>query len=94
MYKKIGVGSLSTEKSFALQLSRWCYPSWSAMVLSLLPWLEPHLASTEPYSLSKSLINECTVFALLGFLSPSNRGSLATVMIVCWSFFGWLVTYI
>ncbi|KAF8131697.1 hypothetical protein EV363DRAFT_1217485 [Boletus edulis] len=28
------------------------------------------------------------VFALLGFLSPSNRGSLATVMIVCWSFFG------
>jgi len=36
----------------------------------------------------------CTVFALLGFLSPSNRGSLATVMIVCWSFFGWLVTYI
>lgn len=31
------------------------------------------------------------VFALLGFLSPSNRGSLATVMMVCWSFFGWLV---
>ncbi len=29
-----------------------------------------------------------TVFALLGFLSPSNRGSLATVMIVCWTFFG------
>ena len=28
------------------------------------------------------------VFALLGFLSPSNRGSLATVMIVCWTFFG------
>ncbi|KAF5370602.1 hypothetical protein D9758_002042 [Tetrapyrgos nigripes] len=28
------------------------------------------------------------VFALLGFLSPSNRGSLATVMMVCWSFFG------
>ncbi|KAF8134655.1 Endomembrane protein 70-domain-containing protein [Boletus edulis] len=32
------------------------------------------------------------VFALLGFLSPSNRGSLATVMIVCWSFFGGQVT--
>ncbi|TDL24197.1 Nonaspanin [Rickenella mellea] len=28
------------------------------------------------------------VFALLGFLSPSNRGSLANVMMVCWSFFG------
>ncbi|EIN11685.1 endosomal P24A protein [Punctularia strigosozonata HHB-11173 SS5] len=28
------------------------------------------------------------VFALLGFLSPSNRGSLATVMMVCWTFFG------
>lgn len=34
-----------------------------------------------------------TVFALLGFLSPSNRGSLATVMIVCWSFFGGQVSY-
>ena len=93
MYKKIGVGSSSTEKSFALQLSRWCCLSWSAMVLSLLPWLEPHLASSRLYSLSEGLINGCTVFALLGFLSPSNRGSLATVMIVCWSFFGWLVTY-
>lgn len=29
-----------------------------------------------------------SVFALLGFLSPSNRGSLATVMMVCWTFFG------
>ncbi|KAG8913966.1 hypothetical protein FRC02_005222 [Tulasnella sp. 418] len=28
------------------------------------------------------------VFALLGFLSPSNRGSLATVMIICYTFFG------
>jgi hypothetical protein len=28
------------------------------------------------------------VFALLGFLSPSNRGSLATVMMICWTFFG------
>lgn len=28
------------------------------------------------------------VFALLGFLSPSNRGSLATVMMVCWTLFG------
>lgn len=28
------------------------------------------------------------VFALLGFLSPSNRGSLSTVMILTWTFFG------
>lgn len=34
------------------------------------------------------------VFALLGFLSPSNRGSLATVMMVCWSFFGGIGGYI
>jgi transmembrane 9 superfamily member 2/4 len=32
------------------------------------------------------------VFALLGFLSPSNRGSLATVMMVCWSIFGRFVS--
>ncbi|KLO19440.1 Nonaspanin [Schizopora paradoxa] len=34
------------------------------------------------------------VFALLGFLSPSNRGGLATVMMVCWTFFGSLGGYI
>ncbi|EPQ57217.1 Nonaspanin [Gloeophyllum trabeum ATCC 11539] len=34
------------------------------------------------------------VFALLGFLSPSNRGSLATVMMVCWTFFGGIGGYI
>ncbi|KAF9227325.1 Nonaspanin [Gyrodon lividus] len=33
------------------------------------------------------------VFALLGFLSPSNRGSLVTVMMVCWSFFGGIGGY-
>ncbi|KAG1766995.1 hypothetical protein EDD22DRAFT_1008951 [Suillus occidentalis] len=33
------------------------------------------------------------VFALLGFLSPSNRGSLATVMMVCWTFFGGIGGY-
>ncbi|WFD44865.1 hypothetical protein MPSI1_003536 [Malassezia psittaci] len=27
-------------------------------------------------------------FALLGFLSPSNRGSLATIMIITWTLFG------
>jgi transmembrane 9 superfamily protein 2/4 len=35
-----------------------------------------------------------TVFALLGFLSPSNRGSLATVMMVCWTFFGSVGGYV
>ncbi|KAI0281057.1 Endomembrane protein 70-domain-containing protein [Russula aff. rugulosa BPL654] len=34
------------------------------------------------------------VFALLGFLSPSNRGSLATVMMICWTFFGSVGGYI
>ncbi|OSD06791.1 Nonaspanin [Trametes coccinea BRFM310] len=34
------------------------------------------------------------VFALLGFLSPSNRGSLATVMMICWTFFGGIGGYI
>ncbi|KAG1870146.1 hypothetical protein DFJ58DRAFT_764882 [Suillus subalutaceus] len=33
------------------------------------------------------------VFALLGFLSPSNRGSLATVMMVCWTLFGGIGGY-
>jgi len=33
-----------------------------------------------------------SVFALLGFLSPSNRGSLATVMMICWTFFGRFVS--
>jgi transmembrane 9 superfamily protein 2/4 len=34
------------------------------------------------------------VFALLGFLSPSNRGSLATVMIIFWTFFGGIGGYV
>ncbi|KAI0819995.1 Nonaspanin [Trametes gibbosa] len=34
------------------------------------------------------------VFALLGFLSPSNRGSLATVMMICWTLFGSIGGYI
>ncbi|KAI0028138.1 Nonaspanin [Vararia minispora EC-137] len=34
------------------------------------------------------------VFALLGFLSPSNRGSLATVMMVCWTLFGSISGYV
>jgi len=30
----------------------------------------------------------------LGFLSPSNRGSLATVMMVCWTLFGGISGYV
>ncbi|GAA6007655.1 Emp70p [Rhodotorula paludigena] len=33
-------------------------------------------------------------FALLGFLSPSNRGALSTVMIVCWTLFGFVAGYV
>jgi transmembrane 9 superfamily member 2/4 len=34
------------------------------------------------------------LFATLGFLSPSNRGSLAVVMIVTWTLFGALAGYL
>lgn len=34
------------------------------------------------------------VFALFGFLSPSNRGSLATVIIICWTLFGCVSGYV
>ncbi|EGN99728.1 hypothetical protein SERLA73DRAFT_106457 [Serpula lacrymans var. lacrymans S7.3] len=40
-----------------------------------------------------AMIAVTLVFALLGFLSPSNRGSLATVMMVCWTFFGGIGGY-
>ena len=34
------------------------------------------------------------VFALLGFLSPSNRGSLSTVMLLLWTIFGFIGGYV
>ncbi|KAG8678167.1 hypothetical protein FRC09_020062, partial [Ceratobasidium sp. 395] len=40
------------------------------------------------------MVGVTLVFALLGFLSPSNRGSLATVMIVFWTFFGIVGGYV
>lgn len=40
-----------------------------------------------------AMVGVTLVFALLGFLSPSNRGSLATVMMICWSFFGGIGGY-
>ncbi|PFH51507.1 hypothetical protein AMATHDRAFT_2964 [Amanita thiersii Skay4041] len=41
-----------------------------------------------------AMVGVTLVFALLGFLSPSNRGSLATVMMVCWTFFGGVSGYV
>jgi hypothetical protein len=34
------------------------------------------------------------LFALFGFLSPSNRGALSTVMLVCWTLFGFVAGYV
>jgi len=41
-----------------------------------------------------AMVGVTLVFALFGFLSPSNRGSLATVMMVCWTLFGSIGGYI
>ncbi|CAL1706851.1 unnamed protein product [Somion occarium] len=41
-----------------------------------------------------AMVGVTLVFALLGFLSPSNRGSLATVMMICWTLFGAVGGYI
>ncbi|PCH43643.1 Nonaspanin [Wolfiporia cocos MD-104 SS10] len=41
-----------------------------------------------------AMVGVTLVFALLGFLSPSNRGSLATVMMVCWTLFGGISGYV
>ena len=34
------------------------------------------------------------IFALFGFLSPSNRGSLGTVMVLLWTIFGFVGGYV
>ena len=34
------------------------------------------------------------VFAVFGFLSPSNRGSLATVLLICWTLFACVSGYV
>lgn len=41
-----------------------------------------------------TMVGVTLVFALMGFLSPSNRGSLATVMLICWTLFGFVAGYI
>ena len=46
------------------------------------------LGLSAPASLLDTRSDISVVFALFGFLSPSNRGSIATVMMICWTFFG------
>ncbi|KAH9166904.1 endosomal P24A protein [Lactarius sanguifluus] len=41
-----------------------------------------------------TMVGFTLVFALLGFLSPSIRGSFATVMMICWTFFGSVRGYV
>ena len=87
--RRIGVGNSSMAKCSGLQIIPLCSPlSWGTAPSSL-PWLESlwvrQLASPH---MTLTLIWDHLVFALLGFLSPSNRGSLATVMMICWTFFG------
>jgi hypothetical protein len=49
-----------------------------------------HFRFSVPLILASTLTDarRSAVFALAGFLSPSNRGSLATVMIIFWTFSG------
>ena len=59
------------------------------MGLSYVPWLGSLWVSLENFCYRHLTLSlGYLVFALLGFLSPSNRGSLATVMMICWTFFG------
>lgn len=39
------------------------------------------------------LVGVTLLFALLGFLSPANRGALATVMLICWTLFSAVAGY-
>lgn len=56
-------------------------PPSSPMLLSIM-------AGTGAQLLAMAVVT--LFFALLGFLSPSNRGSLATIMIVTWTLFGFI----
>jgi transmembrane 9 superfamily protein 2/4 len=55
------------------------------MVLSVMVGNGAHLAIMAIVTL---------LFALFGFLSPSNRGSLATVLLICWTLFGCVSGYV
>ena len=67
------------------------------MILAVLSGSGAQLCVMVGVTLGKALVSSLmtdkltsgpTVFALLGFLSPSNRGSLATVMMLFWTCFG------
>ena len=90
MSKKISGGSSYMEK-FSEHLDLLSsYPFLLAMAPNFPWWLVWHWVRIYLHLIffMFSRTWRMIVFALLGFLSPSNRGALATVMIVCWSFFG------
>ncbi|UZJ53233.1 hypothetical protein CBS101457_002553 [Exobasidium rhododendri] len=55
------------------------------------PMLLSTMVGTGAQLIAMSLVT--LLFALLGFLSPSNRGSLGTVMVVMWCLFGFIAGY-
>ncbi|PVG01267.1 hypothetical protein CPB86DRAFT_805430 [Serendipita vermifera] len=57
----------------------------SPILLSVLVGNGSHLCA---------MIAVTLVFALFGFLSPSNRGALATLMLMCWTFFSCIGGYV
>lgn len=57
----------------------------SPVLLSVLVGNGAHLCA---------MIGVTLVFATFGFLSPSNRGALATVMLMCWTFFSIIGGYV
>lgn len=40
------------------------------------------------------LVRDLIVFALFGFLSPANRGGLATMLLIGWTFFSVVSGYV
>ena len=87
--RRIGAGSLSTAKYSGLQIIPCTLRSGGERGLALrhggshsrcVNLASPHMTLTLSW--------DDLVFALLGFLSPSNRGSLATVLMICWTIFG------
>ena len=94
MFKKTSDGSSFMGKYSDHHKIHLYYLYVLEMVLSYVPWSGSRFVSFFFVQFSTSPIYLSLVFALLGFLSPSNRGSLATVMMVCWTFFGSIGGYI
>jgi hypothetical protein len=101
-FRKITDGSLCTARSSVPLPQLSCSRYSSATVHRSVLWSESRWVSDLSSSCFLSSDGDdddesdvvTTVFALLGFLSPSNRGSLATVMMVCWTFFGSVGGYV